>query len=806
MSTLRGDLRYAVRKLARSPGFTAVAVLTLALGIGANSAIFSVVNAVLLRPLNYEDPEGLVMVWERNVPRNQHRNVVASVNFAAWREQNRVFEDMAAMFGTGATLIEGGDPERIQAAVVSPNFFQILRAAPQHGRVFLPEEGETANAQVVVLSHGFWQRRYAGSTDVVGRTLSLSGDPHTIVGVMPASFKGVRFGSMSEKDLWAPLPWAWAQGYRGRAWMVVARLRPGVPLEGAQAEMSTIASRLEQEHDYNDGWGVNVVPLREQVVGDVRLALLVLLSAVGFVLLIACANVANLSLARASSRQKEFAIRSAIGAGRGRIMRQLLTESSLLAVLGGGAGLLLGVWGVDLMIALSPGDIPRTDEIGVSGSVLLFTLLVSVLAGALFGLAPALQASRSDLQASLREGSRGSSAISGRRLRSALVVTEMALAVVLLIGAGLVIRSFWKLNQVDPGFDADNVLSVRVALPGSAYPEEAEQVAFFGELLGRVETSPGVASAAATIALPLSGGLAPGTSFIVEGRPEPPRAERPVADIRAVTPGYFRTMGTRLLRGRGFTDRDEAESPMVIVVSETLARNSWPGEDPIGKRLSVSWDGMISSEVIGVVADVRHNSLDAVPRGTIYYAYPQFPIFSFMNLVVRSSSDPTALVTSIRREVSQLDADLPVYNVTTMRELVEGSVADERFNMLLLGLFAALALLLASIGIYGVISYSVTQRTHEIGIRVALGAEQARVLRLVIQRGMGLAVAGVVIGLGAALGLTRLMASLLFEVSGTDPLTFSGVALLLLSVALAACYVPASRATRIDPVTALRSE
>ena len=805
MNTAWQDIRYSLRKLAKNPGFTVVAIVTLALGVGANSAIFSVVHNVIMRPLQFEEPEGLVMVWEHNIPRNQERNVVASVNFHAWRAQNQSFEEMAAWFTTGVTMTGLGEAERVQAAVVSPTFFRILRVEAAHGRTFFPEEGEVESSEVVILSHGFWLRRFGGQPDVLGSTINLGGTPYTVVGIMPPDFKGVLFGSLTERDMWMPLPWSWGTEYGGRGWMVIARLKDGVDLQGGQAEMSTITARLEREHDYNEGWTANVVSLHEQTVGEVRPALLVLLSAVGLILLIACANVANLLLARASGREREMAIRTAIGASRGRVIRQLMTESGLLAILGGVSGLLLAVWGIDVLIKFSPGDIPRTEDIGLNYAVLLFTLAASLLAGFLFGFTPAMQASKPDLHSSLREASGGSGVAAGRRLRGAFVVSEVALAVLLLIGAGLVIRSFSELTAVDPGFDAENVLGFRVSLPGAAYPDQAQQTAFFQELIRRVESLPGVTSAGATIARPLGRAMGPGTSFILEDRPEPPRADRPVADIRAVTPGYFRTLGVPLISGRSFTERDRAESPLAVVINQTMARTFWPDENAVGHRVSVSWDEMISAEIVGVVGDVRHGGLDAVPRAKIYFAHAQFQ-WSVLDLVVRAGADPAALVAAIRGEVAELDPNLPVYSVSTMRELVTGSVAEERFNMLLLSLFAAVALLLASVGIYGVLSYSVTQRTHEIGVRVALGAEGRSVLRLVVGQGMALAGAGVLVGVLAAFGLTRLMTSLLYEVSATDPLTYAAVVVILLLVALAACYVPAWRATRVDPVVALKYE
>jgi len=803
------DVRYGLRSLAKNPGFTAVAVLALALGIGANSAIFSVVNAILLRPLPYKDPDRLVMVWEDRSKNGYPRDTPAAGNFHDWREQNQVFEGMAAVANQSFNLTGSGEPERVDGRRVSANLFQLLGVEPLHGRRFLPEEDQPGAGRVVVLSHGLWQRRFGSDPQVLGSQLTLDGESHTVVGVMPADF---RFPS-PEDQMWVPIAFnSQEAANRGRHFLqVYARLKPGVGLEQARAEMDTIAARLQQQYpNSNTNVGAAVVPLHEQLVGDIRPALLLLLGAVGFVLLVACANVANLLLARAAARQKEIALRLALGASRARLLRQFLTESLLLALLGGASGLLLALWGVNLLRSFIPESVSQASTVSVDSSVLAFTLLVSVLTGLVFGLAPASQTSGFNLNETLKEGGRDSAAgRRGGRVRSLLVVAEVAVSLVLLIGAGLLINSFLRLRGVDPGFRTDNLLTMKVVLPKTKYPDHARRSAFYTELLGRVAALPGVNSAAVTTNLPLTfKGNSMGVS--IEGRPDPGPGQRPSVVTRVVSPDYFRTMGIGLLQGRQFGRDDRADTTSVAVVSETLARRFWPGEDPLGKRLtpgpatSTNPDDWIT--VVGVARDVRQFELDADPKPQMYLSYEQAGFFEPGDLVVSTAVDPLGLAGAVRQAVWQVDRDQPVSDVRTMSDILSASLARQRFSTLLLALFAAVALALAAVGVYGVMSYTVARRTHEIGIRMALGARQRDVLRLAVGQALRLVAAGVAVGLAGALLLTRVMASQLYGVSATDPVTLVTITLVLVCVALLASYVPARRAARVDPLIALRYE
>jgi len=807
MDTLLQDLRYGIRSLLKNPGFTLVAVLALALGVGANTAIFSVVNRLLLSPLPFKDPDRLVMVWEKNIPRNRERNVVSPANFLDWNRQNQVFEHLAALAESPVNLTNAGEPEEFQAQFVTASFFPLLGVQPAYGRAFIDSEDVPNAERVVIISHRLWQSRFGADLQLLGKTITLSGRNPTVVGIMPPGFHFLN----NKIDFWVPMRFDTGTDYRavsGRYLRSVARLKPDVTLSQARAEMDVIAGRLEQSYmDFNAGWGANVFPLQEEVVGDIRPALLVLLGAVGFVLLIACANVANLLLARAATRQKELALRTALGASRGRLIRQLLNESLLLGVIGGTAGLFLAYWAIELLIKFNPGNIPRLEEVALDNRVLAFTLVVSVLTGVIFGAIPALQASKPDLNESLKEGGRSSGGGAGhRRMRSIFVVSEVALALVLLIGAGLMIKSFVKLQQVDLGFNPDNLLTARVLLPGSKYGDNPKRAAFFQQAVQRIETIPGVQAAGAISWLPLVG-LGSATSFVVDGRPEPPPGESPVTDVRVITPGYFAAMGMPLIKGRIFDERDNAQSPRVLIINEAMAREYFPDQDPIGKRLIISWDRpALPDEIIGIVGDARLTSIDGQVRPAIYWPHARQSSYSAMAFAVRTTSDPLAVAGSLVSEIRAIDPEQPVADIRTMGEVVSTSVSRPRFNMLLLGLFAGVALVLSAVGIYGVMAYSVNQRTHEIGIRMALGARSTDVLRLIVGQGMVLALVGVVIGLAGAYFLTGLMSSLLFGVTATDPLTFGGISLLLAGVAFVACYVPARRATKVDPMVALRYE
>ena len=814
MKTLWQDARYALRMLVKNPGFTLIAIVALALGIGANTAIFSVVNAVLLRPLPFPDSEQLMMVFERRPRQNREAGPVAPADFIDWQNQNRVFASMAAYSGTAFNLTEtGAEPEQIIGQLVTPAFFQTLGAQAAIGRALSPEVDRPGGERAVVLSHKLWQRRFGGDARIVGRAVTLNDESFTVVGVMPPAFNYPD----TDAEMWVTprhaVPEVARVGNVDPATLralhylnVIARLKPGITREQAQAEMEGIAARLEQAYPVeNTGHTARVVSLHEQTVGDVRPALLILLGAVGLVLLIACANVANLLLARAAGRAKEMSIRTALGASRTRLVRQLLTESTLLALAGGTVGLLLAVWGLDLLIALSPENIPRLHEVNLDARVLAFTLAVSLLTGLIFGLAPALQASSLDLNSSLKEGGRGTTEGTGRRrMRGALVVFEVALTLVLLIGAGLMIRSFSRLQQVDPGFRADNLLTMELSMPPARFNESEDQAAnFYREVLNRIGTLPGVQSVGATWILPLSGQGA-GTGFEIEGYTPAPN-ERINTAFSSISPRYFETMSIPLIRGRAFTDSDTAQSQGVVIINEAFARRYFSSQDPIGRRIRQRGEDNDWLTIIGVVGDVRHRGLTEEPQAEMYLSYLQSP-FPFMNVVIRTTSDPSNLTAAVRREVWAVNPNQPVANVSTMNQLMSNSIARTRFNTLLLQLFASVALALSVVGLYGVMAYSVAQRTHEIGVRMALGAQRRDVLKMVVGQGMILVTIGIALGLASAFAATRLMATLLYGVSATDPVTFIGIALLLIVAAFVACYIPARRATKIDPMVALRYE
>jgi len=807
MDTFWQDLRYGFRMLLRKPSFTAVAALALALGIGANTAIFSVVNAVLLEPLPYRDADRLVMVWGNNLPKGATIDLVSPGDLAEWKAQNHVFEDLAGSRDASYSLTGMGEPESIFGYRFAANFFHVLGVNALLGRTFLPEEDRPGSDKVVVLSHRLWQRRFGGDPGVIGKSITLSGAPYTVIGIMPPGFSHPRGA-----ELWTPLALdpSLMNNRQRRFLRVAARLKPGVTREQAQKEMDGIAARIAAQYpETNAGEGVNVVKL--EYIGDARTPLLVLLGAVGFVLLIACANVANLLLVRAAARQKEIAIRTALGASRLRLVRQFLTESVLLSLFGGALGLLLAFWSVGPMRALFQSNIenfnlPKVEAIPVDGRALGFSLLLSLLTGVIFGLLPALQASKPDLNLTLKE-SGGSSTVSarGRRFRDLLVVAEIALALMLLIGAGLMIKSFLRLQQGDLGLNPKNVLTMQVMLPQYKYPDAQKRLAFLQGVLQRVETLPGVQSVGAINFLPLSGfwGTA---SFSIEGRPLPKPGEEPGADNRVITPHYLRAMGIRLVRGRDFTERDREGAPQVAIINETLARRYWPSEDPIGKRLNLGEANNPSWwEIVGVAGDVKAFGLEQETHADLYRPFLQVP-FPLIAFTIRTAADPMRLAAAVRQEIWTVDKDQPVFKVLTMEQLASDSVTFRRVSMLLLGFFAAVALVLAATGIYGVMAYAVTQRTHEIGIRLALGARTQDVVSMILRQGMLLALIGVAIGLAASLALTRVMSSLLYGVSATDPLTFIGISALLVGIALLACYLPARRATQVDPMVALRYE
>jgi putative ABC transport system permease protein len=806
LGDLLQDLRYGLRMLMRNPAFTIVAVLALALGIGANTAIFSVVNTVLLRPLPYKNPDALMTIWEDATHMGFPFNTPSPANFIDWRDQNTVFEGMAAMAQKSFNLTGAGEPERFDGRKVSANLFTILGVEPVLGRAFLAEE-DRPGSRVVILSYGVWQRRFGGDASVIGRAVNLNGESYTVIGVMPRT---VDLPSMDNwhDQLWVPLALnAEEAASRGNHYLeVIARLKPGVTREKAQAEMTTIASRLERQYpEHNTRVGIKVRSLHEQLVGPIKPALLVLLGAVGFVLLIACANVANLLLARAAVRQKEIALRLALGASRSRLTRQFLTESVLLAGMGGLLGLIFSFVALDVLKKFIPESISQAQTIGIDAKVLIFTAIVSLATGLIFGLAPATQAANFNLSETLKEGGRDSSSgTRGNRLRGFLVVSEVAVSFLLLIGAGLLINSFLNLRKLDPGYRADHLLTMKVQLPETKYPDKERRAPFFRELIRKVQTLPGVQSVAVASNLPLTynGDSMP---IGVEGRPDPPPDQSPDVILRVVSPGYFATMGIPLVAGRDISEKDTAEAVRVVVVSEKTARYFWPGQDPIGKRLK---PGSTTSEspwreVIGIVKDVRQNDFVAEPKMQMYMAHEQVGSFAANAVVVRTQVDPLSLGTAVRKVVWEIDKDQPVSDIRSMEEIVSRAVARERFSTMLLGIFAALALVLAAVGIYGVMSYSIAQRTREIGIRMALGAQRSDVLKMVVGQGLKLVVIGVAIGLAAAFVLTRVMASLLFGVSATDPLTFIIISMVLLGVALIASYVPALRATRVDPMVAL---
>ena len=811
--TLAQDIRYGLRMLAKHKAFTSVAVVTLALGIGANTAIFSVVNELLLSPLPYRDAEKIAMLWEVS-PEGRHQNTTSRANYRAWRAQNTSFQNVAAFTDQRFNMTDAGEPEELSVQLATPEIFNVLGVDPLLGRTFRPEDGEPANMDIAVLSYPLWQRRFGGQSNIVGQQLTLNDRKFTIIGVMPPSFQfhiKSRSGTGRPAELWSILPMPVGPGAndRGRFLSVVGRLKDGVSPEQAAAELRTIEARLSDETpEYNKNYSAEVLPLRDQFFGNVRRPLWLMLGAVGFVLLIACANVANLLLSLATSREKEIAVRAALGARRFRIVRQLLTESLLLALLGSALGLGFAYLGIKALVLISPRDLMSLQGVGLNLTVLAWTLGVSLLTGIIFGLAPALHVSRLNLNDSLKDGGKSESAQAGgsRRLRNALVVSEIALAVVLLASAGLLIRSFIRLQQVDRGFETDNLLTMIVRVPNSRYREDAQFVNFFSQTLERTRHLPTVRSAGMVNFLPLYGGLGSATGFKIVGRPEPPPGQGPSTDVRVADAGYFQTMGIPLLRGRNFSDSEQRETKHVILINEALARKHFPDQDPIGRRLDVEmFDTPQPAEIIGVVGNVRYDSLIDESPPAVYFPHPDLT-YAFMTLVIRTDGDPTAIAPAVQREIRALDPNQPVSDVRTMNQVMADWVSRSRFNTLLLGLFAGLATLLSAVGIFGVMNYSVALRTREIGLRLAVGAQPRQVLLLVLRQGLVLTVVGIVLGLAAAFALTRLLSGLLFGVGAVDVTTFTTISLLLVLVSLLACYLPARRAMRIDPLRALRYE
>jgi len=802
METLLRDIRYGIRSLLKRPGFTAVALIALALGIGANTAIFSLVNAVLLKPLPFAEPDRLVWVFG-NIRNAGNRASVAPLDFLDYRKQNTTFEEFAAQFSfpLALNLTGNGEPERLTGAAVTGNYFQALGVKAAMGRTFQLENETPGRELVAVLSYGLWQKRFGGDPAIVNKTVTLDGKKVEVIGVMPQGFS---FPNATE--LWMPINFDISPDMKQRKahfMRPIGKLKPGVTLAQAQADTDMIARRLEEQYpDTNTGWNLRLVSLREQLVGNTRPTLLLLFGAVGFVLLIACANVANLLLVRAATREREIALRTALGAGRFRIVRQMITESVLLSLVGGTLGALLAIWGVDLLVTLSGDSIPSTANVRIDATVLAFTFLISLGTGVLFGLAPALRTMKLNLSESLKEGGRtGSEGGQRNRTRSALVVFESAVAVILLIGAGLLIRSLIQLQNTNPGFDAGNVLTMRVDLSRQKYDKPEKAANFFTQLETRVGGLAGVENVGFVSELPLSG-QPNDMPFTVEGRPPVAINDAFGADFRRVNQHYFSALRIPLMRGRTFTQQEVEQSAKVVVISELLASQVFPNEEPLGKRLIMVM-GKEPWEIIGIVGDIRHRALASQPLAAMYM--PTYQIGG-TNLVIRTKGDPSNLAAAVRREVQAIDPDQPVAAVKTMDQWLETSVAEPRYRTTLLALFAGLALVLASTGIYGVMSYSVAQRTHEIGVRMALGAGRFDVLRLVVGQGMLLVVLGVGLGLAGAFALTRVMATLLFGVTAKDPVTFVAVATLLTLVAFVACYIPARRATKVDPLVALRYE
>jgi len=795
-------MKTAARHLLKKPGFSLLVIFALALGLGANTAVFSVVNGVLLKPLPFEESENLVIIRETKLPQFPEFSVSPG-NFLDWQAQSTAFESLAAWSNTRLNLVEGAEPEALRGVFVTASLLPTVRVKPMLGRGFSAEEEQEGRGNVVILSHRLWQRRFGGDPAVIGRSVNLNARSYTIVGVMPPKQEFPN----SDIDLWAPITInAGMRSNHGSHYMgAVARVQNGVSIEKGTAELVTIARRLEETYpDSNKGWSVKVISLIDQAVGGVRRPLLILLGAVVFVLLIACANVANLLLVRSNARQREMAIRIAIGANRRQVIRQILAESLLLSVLGGAAGIAIAKWGIDALLMLAPQVLPRAQEIRVDTTVLGFTLLMSIATGLVFGLIPALQASKPNLNDTLKEGSRGASSGQHRqRIRSILVVAEVALSLILLVGAGLLIRSFSRLQNVNAGFVPQNAIAISLALPQQKFPQDDDRRRFVERSLEEISSIPGVETAGVSHSVPLINDYV--VAILVEGRPKPGPGERLSTNYYAVTSGYFKAMGISLKRGRTFTPLDAKDSPRVAVVSESFANRIFPGEDPLGKRVQLTQGPDAWREVVGIVGDVKQYGLDRETTLQAYEPYAQMP-FSGITLIVRSTTEPSALFQSIRTRLRAVDKDQPLTSMRLLDQIISESTGQRRFSVVLLTAFAGVALILAIVGLYGVMAYLVTQRTHEIGLRMALGAPRVNVFRLIVGQGLLLTAFGLVIGLAGALALTRLMSSMLYEISATDPLTFAGIPIALAVVSFLASYVPARRAMKVDPIVALRYE
>ena len=807
MTTLLSDVRFGARMLLKNPAMTLIALLALTLGIGANTAIFSVVNAVLLRSFPYKDAEQIVLVWEKKQGGRTDQNVINLGNFSDWKDQNQVFSDMAVFFDRSFNLTSDGEPEEIPVQFATTNLFSVLGTNALLGRTFQADDGGPGSQGVAIISYALWQRRFGGDAQIVGRQISLNNQPTTVIGVMPANFGWhIQKGTQVSKpaDIWSPFQITNDfRGRRGRFASSVARLKPGVTIQQAQTEMDTIAARLAQQYTFNTNWGVNVVPLRTQFTGEIRRPLLILLGAVGFVLLIACANVANLLLARASARRREIAVRAGLGASRWRITRQLLTESVMLSVIGGTLGVLVAWWGTKALVALSPPALIDLKSVSVNLPVLGFTLALAVLTGLIFGLAPAFEATRFDLHDSLKEGGKNVGG-GGHRLRNVFVITQVALALVLLVGAGLLVRSLNRLQSVDPGFNAQNLLTVRVSLPIAKYEEDPKRIAFFQQAIERMKAIPGVEGVGAINTPPFTG-LYSGTTVEVDGEKLPPGQELKTG-VCVTDANYFQAMQIPLKQGRLFTQQEATEMRHVVLVNEAFVRKNLGGANPLGRKLTIYMkDENVPTEIIGVVGDHKHLGLDTAVEPVSYWPHPEL-VYPGMTLVVRTNGDASAVAGPAREVIRALDPQQPIGEISTMESLLSVSVARSRFSAWLLAVFSVVALVMAAVGIYGVMSYSVLQRTHEIGVRMALGAQRFDVLKLVVRKGIVLAVIGVAVGLAASFAVTRLLATLLFEVTTTDAATFAGVSVGLFLITLLACYVPARRATRVDPLKALRYE